>query len=180
MAFDQSLFQFIYSFAHQSGLLDAVGIFAAHYLPWVLVVLVCVKLFLEKNWKMRLYDASIVALSVILARGVIGEAIRFFYYRPRPSILLTIQPLIAVPASSAFPSSHATVFFAIAMALFFISRRWGAWFLVSALIMGVARVFVGVHWPIDILGGAVIGILSAYIVKKILPPIERYREHPEA
>jgi len=177
MDFDQSLFQSIYAFAYRSSIVDGIAIFSARFFPWVLIGAFILRLVFEKNWRVRFYDFSLVFLSAILARGIVSEIIRFFYYRPRPPIVLSIQPLIPVPGSPAFPSGHATVFFALAMALFFISRRWGIWFFVSAVIIGVARVFVGVHWPLDIVGGAVIGIVCALILRKLLPPLERYKEH---
>lgn len=177
MEFDQSLFQTIYALAHQSAFLDGVGIFLARFLPWILIMLFVVRIVLEKNWRVRFYDFSLVLLSVILAKGVIAEIINFFYYRPRPPVVLSIVPLIPVPGSPAFPSGHATIFFALAMAIWFISRRWGWWFLGAAALIAVARVYTGVHWPLDVLAGTAIGIISAVIVRKLLPPLERYTEH---
>ena len=77
------------------------------------------------------------------------------------------------------PSGHATFFFALAFAIFYFlkydkrnaaaKRKWNWLFMGGAVIMGVARVFAGVHWPSDILAGAVIGFLSVFLIKKILP-----------
>lgn len=177
MTFDQSLFTFIHSFAHRLGFLDGVGIFFGRIFPWVLIIVFLLKLFFEKHWRMRLYAFSVATLSILLARGIIVEVIHFFYYRPRPPLVFAIDALIPTPASSAFPSSHATIFFALAMSLFFISKRWGYWFLGGATLISIARIFTGVHWPFDVLIGAVIGIGSAYIIKKLLPAKERYREY---
>lgn len=177
MSFDTSLFTFIHSFAHRLGFLDGIGIFLARMLPWVLMVVFLLKILFEKNWRIRLYAFSVAALSILLARGIIVEIIHFFYYRPRPPLVLAIDALIPTPASSAFPSSHATIFFALAMSLFFISKRWGYWYLGSATLISLARIFTGTHWPFDVLIGALVGIGSAYIIKKLLPAIERYREH---
>ena len=63
-----------------------------------------------------------------------------------------------------FPSGHAAFFFALAMAVYFYNKKWGTWFFATAILITVARVIAGVHYPPDILGGAVIGIMVAYIV----------------
>ncbi|MEK7114763.1 MAG: phosphatase PAP2 family protein, partial [Patescibacteria group bacterium] len=82
---------------------------------------------------------------------------------------LVFKPLIDLEFSNSFPSGHASVFFALAMAVFLFNRRWSYYFFVGAVLNGLARVYVGVHWPTDILGGMVVGILSALIVWKVLP-----------
>jgi undecaprenyl-diphosphatase len=80
----------------------------------------------------------------------------------------TAKKLIAENADfKSFPSGHAAIFFAIATAVYLYNKKLGIWFFVVAILMGMARIFVGVHWPSDILGGAVIGIISGIIVGKI-------------
>ena len=63
-----------------------------------------------------------------------------------------------------FPSGHAAFFFALAMAVYFFNKKWGLVFFSAAILMTIARVISGVHYPTDILGGAVIGVATAYIV----------------
>ena len=134
-------------------------------------------LFLKKDWRQRFYFFSLGALSVILSRGVITEVIRFFYYRPRPFLTLNIQPLINSDQAGSFPSGHATAYFALAMVVYYfceknrenLSQKWEWWFMGAAILMGIARIFVGVHWPSDVLAGAIIGILSAVLIRGILP-----------
>jgi undecaprenyl-diphosphatase len=48
------------------------------------------------------------------------------------------------------------------MVVFFFHKKWSFLFFVGAVLIGIARVIAGIHWPIDILGGAIIGILSAH------------------
>ncbi|MBI2025158.1 MAG: phosphatase PAP2 family protein, partial [Candidatus Harrisonbacteria bacterium] len=50
-----------------------------------------------------------------------------------------------------------------------INRRWQLWFIGLTVLMGIARIMIGAHWPSDILGGAIIGIGSAFLVKQLLP-----------
>ena len=50
------------------------------------------------------------------------------------------------------------------MAIYFYNKKWGIVFFVAAILMALARIVAGVHYPLDILGGAAVGILSAYAV----------------
>lgn len=166
---DNSLFNFIYSLAGKWWPLDWLGIFFASYLGYFLILFATLILFKEKNRRRQIYAFSLTALSIILARGIIAEIIRFFNYRSRPFLVLDVQPLIDHSQSGSFPSGHAAAFFALALAVFYFNRKWGCWIFVLSLFMGLARIFVGVHWPSDILAGVLIGLASVLIIKKILP-----------
>jgi undecaprenyl-diphosphatase len=167
LSFNLSLFNFIYHFSHRNILLDGLGIFFAQYLVYFLVLGFLVLAFSQKGLRHKLYVLSEGALAVILARGIITEVIRFFYYHPRPFEALGFTPLIAESGSS-FPSGHMTFLFALAMVVWYVNRKWGVFYFILALLVGVARIYVGVHWPLDILGGIVIGIVSAIFVHWIL------------
>jgi undecaprenyl-diphosphatase len=169
---DLSLFHFINGLANKFWLFDWVGIFFASYLSYFLILIAIYLLLRRGNWREMIYFFSSASLSVILSRGIITEAIRFFYHRPRPFRTLEIQPLINHLDSGSFPSGHAASFFALALAVFLINKKWGWRFLIGAFIIGIARIFVGIHWPSDILAGAIIGLASAFLIKMLLPSPE--------
>lgn len=73
---------------------------------------------------------------------------------------------LTIPADGAFPSIHTTLAFALSVTIFMHDRKTGALFLICALQIGAARVLANVHYPIDIVGGALIGTLTAVIVDK--------------
>jgi len=148
-----------------------MGIFFAQYLAYLLVVVALFLILKEKNWKRRVYYFSLASLSVILSRGIITEIIRFFYHSQRPFVALGFKPLLYDYAYS-FPSGHMAAYFALALAVFYINKKAGQWFLGLTALMGIARIFVGVHWPSDILGGIVVAVLSFYVVKYFLPFFE--------
>jgi undecaprenyl-diphosphatase len=166
---DVLIFNFIRNLSGKWWLFDWLGIFFAEYLGYFLILAAAFLLLKERNWKQRIYFFSLAILPVILSRGIITEAIRFFYERPRPFLFFDIQPLIDHASTGSFPSGHAAAFFALALAVFYLNRQWGRRFLALVLLMGLARIFVGVHWPLDILAGAIIGLLSAFLIKQILP-----------
>jgi undecaprenyl-diphosphatase len=168
-SFDYSLFQLINGLARQNKILDGPAVFLANYFQYFLIVIAFFLVFNKtKDWRRRLFIFSFFALSVILARGLITEIIRFFYSRPRPFVVLNISPLINHDITGSFPSGHMTFYFVLALTIFLLNKK-RAWFFVAAVIlMGLARIFVGVHWPTDILGGILIAIFSYFFVQKIL------------
>lgn len=176
---DIYLFKLINNFSHKFWLLDYAAIFTAEYLGYFLILAAIFLIFKEKKWRDKIYFFSFFALSLILSRGIVAEIIKFFIARPRPFLILEIQPLVkydAYDVNMSFPSGHAAFYFALAFAvlLFYFKKekspksKMGNWFLGGAVLISVARVFAGIHWPSDILIGAAIGIVSAYIVKRVL------------
>jgi undecaprenyl-diphosphatase len=166
-SFNSSLFQFVYSFAHRSVFLDVLAVFFAQYLAYFLVLGFLILVYREDSWRRRFYLFAEGVIAVILARGLVTEIIRFFYNHPRPFDALGFTPLIPESGSS-FPSGHMTWFFALAMVVWYVNRRWGIWFFVLSAIIGVARIYAGVHWPLDILGGIAIGLACGAFVHWML------------
>lgn len=82
----------------------------------------------------------------------------------RPFVALHVTPLLAHSADNGFPSDHSAVAAYVAAALWFIDAPAAALATAAALVLGVARVYVLVHWPIDVVGGWLIGALPAVIV----------------
>lgn len=172
---DVLIFQFINNFSSKWWPLDWLGIFLGYYAPYFLILLAIYFLFKEKNRVRRIYFFSLASLSMILARGIITEVVKFFYKRPLPFESLPIQALISKEPDGSFPSDHAAIFFALFLALYYFNKQnnWSLkpvwWSLGIISVMGIARIFAGVHWPTDILAGAAIGLLSAFIIKILLP-----------
>src|SRR3990167_7970841 len=117
---DSLIFNFINSFSQRYWLLDYFGIFLAQYFGYFLFVIAAALILKEKKWQERIHFASLILLSVILSRGIIAEVIKFFTHRPRPFSALNITPLIDKQSDiyASFPSGHASLFFALAFAIF--------------------------------------------------------------
>lgn len=164
---DLILFNWIHDLAGKSRLLDFLGIFLANYFPYLVIFTAVILLIAEPNLRKKFSYYATLIFAVILSRGLITEGIRFLYNRPRPYVELGFSPL--VPENSySFPSGHAAVFFAVAGAVWLYDKKWGWRIFIAATLIGLARIFVGVHWPSDILAGAVVGIFSVWLADRIL------------
>ena len=123
------IIEWIFSFAHRSMWLDQLGIFLAEYLPYILILSALVLIFTEPGWKRRIFFFSQMVIVFILGRGILVEAIHFFYPVLRPFAELGFTPLIS-ESGFAFPSGHATMFFGLAMVMFYINKKWGVWYFI--------------------------------------------------
>lgn len=166
---DFYFFNLLNQFAGRWDILDAVAVFFARYIGYILVL--AALLFLLKNFKKYWPMAAKVFVAAVLSRLVITELIRFFWERPRPFVENNINLILSHDATGSFPSGHAAFYFAIAAVVYFYNKKLGVLFFIASFLMGVARVFSGVHWPSDIFAGALIGIFSGWLVMKIFTKI---------
>ncbi|MDP3729572.1 MAG: phosphatase PAP2 family protein [bacterium] len=167
MNYDEQIFYAIQGLAGKSRLLDFLGVFFAEQSGYFLVIAVIALIFLMPQWKERLRFIFFTLLSVIISRGILIELIRIVYNRPRPFAALEITPLVNHAYTAAFPSGHVALYFALAFSVLLINRRFGYGMIAVATLMGISRIFIGVHWPLDIVGGALVAFISFMIVKNI-------------
>jgi undecaprenyl-diphosphatase len=91
-----------------------------------------------------------------------------FFHRVRPYDGGISHLLISPSADPSFPSDHATATFAVAAAfLLHGMRRMGLWFLATAVLVAVSRVYIGTHYVSDVLGGAATGIAAATLIRRL-------------
>ena len=175
MNVDATVFSFLYGFSGHSVPGDSVIVFLAVYLPIILVVAAIFYMIFSHYPRLEKEIAIISALiAVALSRIVLGEGIRYFIARPRPTLALHLQPLFP-EVSFSFPSGHALALFAVGGMLYMYNKRLGVLFCLLSLAACLARVAAGVHYPSDILAGAVIGIGCAWLVWKYATPSLRIR-----
>lgn len=178
--FDIIIFHFLNSFAGKSPIADWLFVFFADYLSYLLVF-VFIILFFKTSGNIRWKFLITTVVSSFFARFIVTEVIRFLYHRPRPFSVWHVNQLISENKWS-FPSGHAVFFFAIAASIYFYNRKWGIIFYIAAFLIGVARVIAGVHYPTDIVGGAFIGILCAYLIYflKVNLPNDKTKRNQES
>lgn len=108
-----------------------------------------------------------------LAQGFVS-IFNIFCYRPRPFIELSTNLLFYQPSDSSFPSNSVAIVFAIAFAIFLANRKVGGFLLFLVCLHAFSRVYVGVHYPLDVLAGAAMGMTIAFIVTRTIKALEKW------
>jgi len=165
MNIDLYLFNIIHGLSGKWQWLDYAGIFFAKYCEYFLWLALAIFLLvnIKKNWKM-VVEAFLAAG---ISRFVITILIRLAWFRARPFVALGFMPLINKdPSEASFPSGHASFYVALSSIVYFYNKKLGTAFYIVTFLIVLSRVFVGVHWPADILAGALIGLATAWLTHK--------------
>ena len=121
-----------------------------------------------RKWKL----ACACALGSAALALLINQAIGKVWHRQRP---FAAHPAAHVWGSRShdpsFPSDHASAAFAIAFAVFLFDRLVGSVFLAAAVVIGAGRVFIGAHYPLDVLAGSLVGLASALLLVRVARPL---------
>ncbi len=150
-----------------SKVTDWLIYFAAEYLPYLMAA--ALLYFIFRSPGRKIYFLALAALGSILSRGILTELIHFLFFRARPFVSLSFNTLISQsPLEGSFPSGHMALLVPLGLTLWQFDRKKGAWFLALTLIVGIARIIAGVHYPLDIIGGILIGFVSFISVLPLL------------
>jgi undecaprenyl-diphosphatase len=132
-----------------------------------LYVLVISWIIFNHKARYALLILSFLGLSIFASDTISSRLIKSQVQRPRPCHVLYMNPQVVERVSCgsgfSFPSSHAANHFC--MAAFIVSvfgkemRRWKNWWWVWASLISIAQVYVGIHYPLDIVGGALLGLI---------------------
>ena len=170
------VFHFFNSFAGHGSLADWFIIFFAEWFPWLVVLSTIIYLFWHhdkikskgKKKGLKMKEVSAFFLTSGLAWGV-TILLKYIFSSPRPFIsVLDAHVLLSYVGFDSFPSGHATFFAALATSVYLFHKKSGRVLYVCALIIGVARIMAGLHFPIDIISGYVIGIIIATVAHKLI------------
>jgi len=122
-------------------------------------------------WQARKVSAraALIALAVpliVVVAYAVDTVFKMIVREDRPCQSLQVRTLEACPASGdwSFPSNHAVIAAAAAVALLVVSRRLGTVAVVAACAMAASRVWVGVHYPHDVVAGVLVGTLIALLL----------------
>jgi undecaprenyl-diphosphatase len=154
-------------------------VFAAEYAPIILALGAFLYVLLHPVLYRRAYEILMNAIiAAVLARYGFTALIRALIPRERPFLALHLQPLVSEHSSS-FPSAHAAILFAITGILFYYEKRFALFFGAVSIIICIARVAAGVHYPSDIIVGACVGLLSGalayrYATRHLRTLLRRY------
>jgi membrane-associated phospholipid phosphatase len=160
---DKVIFLWLHQLVGLSTTSDALILFIAEYLGYFVVLGLLFYLLRQRRkrlvgllWYLAVNMAAIVA-------WFLASLLKYSLALPRPFLVLSqFHPLFSFGNLDSFPSGHAVFFAGLAGALWAINRRAGVVTLVLAILIGLARVIAGVHWPSDVLAGLIFGFVIGY------------------
>lgn len=172
------IFRFFNNFSGQNIFLDKLILFFSNALGYILIITAFLFLFFYKYFKSENINVLVLAKKRVkeilfifgsaLAAWVAVEILKSIFAEPRPFLALKdVHLLFTHGGNDSFPSGHAAFFSSLATSIYFYHKKIGIWFFVGALVIGLARISAGVHYPVDIIGGFVLGIGLTLILKKL-------------
>lgn len=128
-------------------------------------------------WEPRDRRAGLIATGAgVFAGQAINLLSGLVWFEPRPFMAGIGHTWLDHVADNGFPSDHATMAWSLGLglALTGASRRWGVVACLAGIAAGWARVYLGVHFPVDVLASAPAGLLAAGIACMVMPPVRRW------
>ncbi len=148
-------------------MLNEFMIFSAKYLYLFIIIIVILFFIRERIHRksMLIFSAFILPLVFIVSQ-IAGK----IYYNPRPFVAEHFTPLIDHAANNGFPSDHSLISFALASIIFLFNKQLGCILFFLAFLVGLSRIYVGVHHPIDVLASFLISIGVAFLFDRYIKP----------
>ncbi|CAM4235205.1 undecaprenyl-diphosphatase [Bacillus paramycoides] len=174
-----TVFQWINNFAGSSKLLDTLMIAITNSVPYVAILFMLILWFnngKKENAIRKQYTVLYTTLSVSIAL-LVNVLIHVVYYHPRPFITHHVNQLVPHAADSSFVSDHSVLVFSIAFAFILRGEKLKYIALIWAILVGVSRMYVGVHYPLDILGAAFLTFITSGLVMqstRIFEPLANF------
>ena len=163
--FNQFLFSLFNAAPGLSGWRLHGAIFAAE---WVILIVPIGLVLMWTNGVPGQREAAVRALLAAVVALAMSKIIGLIWFHPRPFMTGMGQSFLHHAADSSFPSDHATGMFSVALALAICqlreARRFGTVLLALGIAVAWARVFLGVHWPLDMIAGFMVSAVAAVLV----------------
>jgi undecaprenyl-diphosphatase len=160
-------FRLINDLGKQFEGLNPIMALIAENMIYLLAAAVVIYLF-TRNPVNRLMIAT--AFIALIVAEVTGKAAGMFHSNNQPFAELSeVNKLIDMGVNNSFPSDHSIIFFMFTMSFWLFKRKHAYLWVLLALIVGLSRIWVGVHYPADVTAGAILGALSAYLAYRIIP-----------
>ncbi|GAA3583053.1 phosphatase PAP2 family protein [Amycolatopsis ultiminotia] len=176
---DAGIYRAVTDFAAAQHWLAGVGIAVAEYGVFLVVPVVLALLWRARGRGAYALAAAVwVPLSMAVAFAV-DTGLKSLFAEIRPCrVVAGVQPLLPCdgPTDYAFPSNHTVLAAAFATALFLLHHRWGWWAASFAVLIGVSRVYVGAHYPHDVLGAFAVGVAVGLLGVAVRPLLSRLLE----
>ncbi len=177
MSINTDLFFLIYNLSQKNPILDSLMIFGADYLIFIVYFLILAWAIFGKSKDRKAFILSMLGFGVVL---ILTHLIRIFVHENRPFVTFSIKPLIATTpwvtflsfsiggvSLVSFPSVHAVIISTITFSYIYFKTQLAPFLIFSLIWIAFSRIFVGVHYPLDIVGGILVGFLSVFLVLQL-------------
>lgn len=146
-------------------IINFLFIFSAKYL-YAVIIAVAIFYFLRQSSATR-KQMIILGILVLPITYVAAKILGHFYYDPRPFVQHNFTPLIPHEPNNGFPSNHTLLSAAISAVVYPFSRKTSIILWIMTALVGISRVYVGVHHFIDICGSVIISITVTWLIYKL-------------
>lgn len=174
---DETVFLWLNGFVGRAPAFDTViELVVSDYLVPVTLTLTLLALWFSCDTATRSrYQYGIIAavFAVALSNGSI-EILNNFVFRDRPFVDHEVSLLFYEPTDSSFPANTAAMAFGISAAVWVFNRRVGWMLLAISALYAFSRVYSGVHYPLDVIAGGLIGVVAAgagHVIARLLRPL---------
>ncbi|MFP5114343.1 undecaprenyl-diphosphatase [Bacillaceae bacterium C204] len=169
-----NLFRIINDIGKDFTYLNPAMIFIAEYMVLFLALSVLIFWFTGRKTNRIMVLCGFITF---LTAEIIGKIAGLIHSNNQPfSELTNVNKLMGHEVDNSFPSDHTILFFSFCMVFYLFKRRSGLLWLILACLVGLSRIWVGVHYPADVIVGAAISICSALIIYRVVPTL-RFTEN---
>ncbi|KZL91729.1 undecaprenyl-diphosphatase [Clostridium magnum] len=166
---NMELFRLINNLANKNTVLDKIMIFFSKDVPYIFMAVIALVFILGVIKKKEEYrKVSVNTFVITVINLILSFIIGSIYYVDRPFVHNKVNLLIAHSADASFPSDHATGTMSIALGLGKSNRILGVIMTILSLIVGFSRVYVGNHYPLDVISAYIIVFITNYLYNLVL------------
>ncbi len=171
LSIDESVF-FFFNKTISNSVFDGIFPFITESDNWMLLYLTTFVWLFWKGGKAGRICGVALILAVALNDAVVTKFLKEFFERERPCRALEgVRMLVGCGPGKSFPSAHASNNFAAAYVFSRYFRKMSVLFYVIAALMAFSRIYVGVHYPSDVIGGAIVGVAVGFVVVMVIDRI---------
>lgn len=159
---DHKIFKAITLLSGRCSPIDLLMIFLSKKVRYVFIFVLIFMWFRNDYYKK-------VSCNAVMSSGItlfFHTLIKLFYFKPRPFVKQRVGILIPSKMDSSFPSKHTLLAFAVSTSIFLYDRALGSIMWILSVLTGISRIWVGHHYPSDIIGSAFIATMTSIILDK--------------